>query len=571
MNFKPNKFYIADLLGEDKQRFVIPEYQRPYRWGQDECATLWDDILGVFGDGRDIEEYFLGSVVAYRNDNNALEIIDGQQRITTFTLLFRAFYESLKTEDEFAKGDYPKDFGKCIWDYERDKGLLFDECHLNSRVVTDTDAKVLETLLSKDCDTDDKRSNYAKNYDFFVEKLREFKQTKSLNAKEFYNMFLGRKLFVLLVECDSQESAMTIFNTLNARGLPLSNADLLKNHIYKKADDKNAFANAWKEIESKVEDSDNVKDLDFLFLQYMHIIRAENGDTDTTTQSVLNFFTKKDEKKKCFGALGEWLYKNETMPFISNLADFWIDSKSYLSNKSNRYMSVLNLFQNDTWKIFVSFLVWRNRRFFESENFDKNAFSVEFDTHLLRLIKFMTLTFLNNNANTNVIKEMVFKMNVELFNGREFSFKNTMPSREFFLENTGKFNTQKMKYLLFLYACVYCDFSEDINPKNKKLEVEHILPKQWQNANFNGWDEQSHSEYLEKIGNKILLDKQSNIKCAENFFAQKQEKEYKHIYDKANLKEVYDLGCREKHTWDPSDIDDRGKKIYEDLARFLQS
>ncbi len=571
MEFKPKKEYIAELLGKDGQRFVIPEYQRPYRWGKDECETLWSDILSVFGDGREIEEYFLGSIVAYENDKNELEIIDGQQRITTLTLLFRAFYESLKTEAQFAKGDYEKDFGKCVWDYERDKGLVFESYHLRSRVVTDTDAKILQKLLSQNCEVENKRSNYAKNYDYFVNKLLEFKQNSSLISKEFYEMFLGRKLFILLVVCDSEESAMTIFNTLNSRGLPLSNADLLKNQIYKKIDNKSEFANTWKEIETKVEDSDNVKDLDFLFLQYMHIIRAENEDTDTTTQSVLNFFTKKDKKKKCFGALGEWLYKKETIPFISNLADFWIKPESYLSDKSSRYMSVLNLFQNDTWKIFVSYLVWRNKDCFANEQFDKDKFSVEFDKHLRKLIKFCTLAFLNNNATTNVIKEIVFKMNVELFKGQEFLTKNTLPSKEVFFENTFKFDSRKAKYLLFLYACIYSDFSEDINPKNKKLEVEHILPKKWQNANFNGWDEQSHKEYLEKIGNKILLDEQSNIKCAENFFAQKQQKEYKNIYNKANLKEVYDLGCRAKNIWDKDDIDKRSEEIYQKLAEFLQS
>lgn len=575
MQFKPDKYYIADLLSKDGQRFVIPEYQRPYRWGQDECETLWSDILSVFGDGREIEEYFLGSIVAYQNEKGELEIIDGQQRITTLTLLFRAFYESLKTEKEFAKGDYEKDFGKCVWDYERDKGLVFENHHLRSRVVTDADAKILQKLLSQNCEVEDKRSNYAKNYDYFVNKLLEFKQNNSLSLKEFYKMFLDTKLFVLLVVCDSQESAMTIFNTLNSRGLPLSNADILKGYIYKKQKsdtDKNKFATTWKTIESKVEDGDSIKDLDFLFLQYMHIIRAENKDTDTTTQGVLNFFTKQDEKKKCFGALQNWLYKEETMPFILNLADFWISPENYLSDKSSRYMGVLNLFQNDTWKIFVSYLVWRNKVCFvykQNKQFDKDKFSIEFDEHLPKLIKFITLAFLNNNATTNVIKEIVFKMNVELSKGEVFSLKNTMPSKEVFFENTTKFNTRKVKYVLFLYAYIYNNFGEDINPKNKKLDVEHILPKQWQNANFNGWDEQSHKANLEKIGNKILLDKQSNIKCLENFFAKKQ-KEYKNIYDKANLKEVYDLGCRVKNIWDKDDIDKRGEEIYENLAKFLQ-
>lgn len=184
------------MLNEAGRRFVIPEYQRPYRWGKDECETLWNDILSVFGDGNDIEEYFLGSIVAYENEKNQLEIIDGQQRITTLTLLFRAVYKLLKTEYKFGE-DYVKDFGKCIWDYERDEGLRFDKYHLISQVATDNNAEVLKKLLSKEftLEEKDKRSYYSKNYEYFCETLKEFKQ-RNISVKKFYDiLLLGKKTF----------------------------------------------------------------------------------------------------------------------------------------------------------------------------------------------------------------------------------------------------------------------------------------------------------------------------------------------------------------------------------------
>ena len=185
MQFDSKKEYIARLLGEG-QKFIIPEYQRPYRWTKDECETLWEDILGVFGDGSEIEEYFLGSIVTYRNDNGELEIIDGQQRITTFTLLFRAFYECLKPEFKTARGDYPIAFGECIWEYKKNKGFCFENRHLISRVITGKDEKALEQLLSENCDELEdkyKNSNYYKNYDYFYKKLIDFKEKKGLSLK----------------------------------------------------------------------------------------------------------------------------------------------------------------------------------------------------------------------------------------------------------------------------------------------------------------------------------------------------------------------------------------------------
>ena len=582
MEFKPEKQYIAKLLGEEGQKFIIPEYQRPYRWTKNECETLWDDVKGVFGNGENIEEYFLGSIVAFESKKSELEIIDGQQRITTLTLLFRAFYECFSNDAAKEKQRYLEGFGKCVWEHDLDKGLDFKNCHLSSKVIADRDEKILKKLLSEKftiTDIKGNNSNYAKNYIFFYEKLEEFKLKDTLLWEKFCKMFLTNRLFILLVICDSQESAMTIFNTLNSRGLPLSNADILKGYIYKKVKNKEKFANEWKDIETKIEENENVKDLDFLFLQYMHIIRAENEDTNTTTQGILPFFTKTD-KKEYYGALQDWLYKPETMPFISNLADFWINPKEYLSDKSSRYISILNLFQNDTWKFFVSYLVWRNKNCFNTDIFNKNKFSKEFDKFLPELIKYITLPFLNNNATTGVVKEIVFKMNVNLYKKENFIIGHSMPKQKVFFEIINSFDTRKIKYILFLYAYIYSEFEEDINASD--LEVEHILPKEWQSANFDDWDEESHKKYVETIGNKILLDKKSNIKCSNNFFAKKQEI-YKNIYNKGyNLKEVYDLGNK-KHNilkqkieskrsiWEKQDINKRGNEIYENLNSFLSN
>nr|WP_269843720.1 HNH endonuclease family protein [Helicobacter anatolicus] len=140
-----------------------------------------------------------------------------------------------------------------------------------------------------------------------------------------------------------------------------------------------------------------------------------------------------------------------------------------------------------------------------------------------------------------------------------------MPSYESFCEIIEYFDTRKVKYLLFFYTHVCADFKYRIDPK--ELEVEHILPKQWQNANFNDWNSELHEEFLEQIGNKILLPKRSNIKCIENFFAKKQEF-YRNTKHK-NLIEVLELGNRKKNNWTKEDITERNKKIYQTLTEFL--
>ena len=83
-------------------RFVIPEYQRPYAWTEDEIRTLFDDLKDFTKkriEENEKETYFLGCIVSYKNQNNELEIIDGQQRITTLMLLLRAIYAKLENSD----------------------------------------------------------------------------------------------------------------------------------------------------------------------------------------------------------------------------------------------------------------------------------------------------------------------------------------------------------------------------------------------------------------------------------------------------------------------------------------
>lgn len=110
----------------------------------------------------------------------------------------------------------------------------------------------------------------------------------------------------------------------------------------------------------------------------------------------------------------------------------------------------------------MAFLVWRNKNNFIKDEFNEN-FNKEFEIYLLELLKAMTVKILNNKTNANEIKDLVFKMNAELNQNINFSYSKFLPEK--FLNN----------------------FSSDI--ESHKLEVEHILPKTWQNTNFDEWNE----------------------------------------------------------------------------------
>ena len=139
---------IKELFANKRSDFLIPDYQRPYAWGEDECQTLWDDIF-VFAFpendcskfNSDEDEYFLGPIVTFKNEQNKLEIIDGQQRLTTLMLLLRAFFSkfgNMKDANAISTSD---DIAKCIWKTDEFGNPDKNKLKINSEVSTDDDKK----------------------------------------------------------------------------------------------------------------------------------------------------------------------------------------------------------------------------------------------------------------------------------------------------------------------------------------------------------------------------------------------------------------------------------------------
>lgn len=497
-----------------------------------------------------------------KKKNDALEIIDGQQRITTLTLLFRAFFENLKTEGK--KDEFQDDFGKFIWKKIRNVGFVFDEPYLNSQVITSKDEDVLKDILKENInikELESSKSNYAKNFIFFHNAIKDFKGKNATDFAELCNTILSDTFFVLCVTCDSQDTAMTIFNTLNSRGMPLSNADIIKGEIYKNIKNKEEFAEKWQEISSKFEECNLKDDMSVLFNQAMFAIRAVNNANKKNMPGLLDFFRKKGEGNygERDGYLKEQAKIDELMNFIEILVYFWSNPKIYLSKKAYRYYSVLDLFQNQAWKPYVAFLIWKNKDLFIKKYFSEK-FNKEIEACLLDLLKEITANLLRNKATTDNIRELIFKMTKNSNNNEPLldTFLDTFSSND----KNRKPDRKKVKYLLYLYANIYDDFSSDIDVE--KLEVEHILPQKWQNIGFGDWDERTHGQYLEQIGNKILLSKDKNIKCGNDFFSSKQAE-----YKKENLKEVKELGSRENKIWSKADIEARNKAIEEALRDFV--
>lgn len=316
---------VKDLFVDKKADFLIPDYQRPYAWGEKECQTLWDDIFNFAFPDNDCDkfdsandEYFLGPIVTFKNEEGKQEIIDGQQRLTTLMLLLRAFYEKYgKMKDDRAIKT-SKIIEQCIWKTDEFGDPDKDALKINSEVATDEQKSEFLFIL-KHGDASNKNSRYASNFIFFQKKINEF-----LNSYPSYFSYLPIRIMnnciLLPIEAESQDTALRIFSTLNDRGLPLSDADIFKAQFYKyykEKGEKALFIDKWKKLEIVCNDIFNPitgTPMDEIFTRYMYYERALQGNKSSTTEALRKFYERDSY------AL---LKRDETLENIIDLANFW--------------------------------------------------------------------------------------------------------------------------------------------------------------------------------------------------------------------------------------------------------
>ncbi len=224
---KADAMKLLDFIGKSQEKqFVIPIYQRVYSWEKEQCKQLWDDIIKTGGNDQ-IEGHFIGSIVfvhdgIYTTNYNELLIIDGQQRLTTITLLFIALRDHLNDEDEFLekfsrqkiqnrylinsdeKGD--KKFKLILSEPDRDTLLsLIDE---NKRKPSELSLKIME------------------NFKLFEEWIRK-------NTDKLETIFKGlEKLMVVEISLErGKDNPQLIFESMNSTGKDLTQTDLIRNYI----------------------------------------------------------------------------------------------------------------------------------------------------------------------------------------------------------------------------------------------------------------------------------------------------------------------------------------------------
>ena len=547
------------LLNARTKPFLIPEYQRPYSWTSDQIDTLFNDIWEFTCNegGTDKEgTYFLGSIVSYENDRGEQEIIDGQQRITSIFLLLRAIYTKLNGVEE--KTEEAKNFinkiEPLIWSTNKLTGKVdYSSILLNSKVISETENETLKNILESGEIDKESEDNYSKNYNQILKLIEEKSVENALMIYQFIYALLNQ-VIILPITADSQETALTIFSTLNDRGLPLSDADIFKAKIYnhlKSKEEKEEFIEKWKELE---EDTQNISEsIQQLFYYYMFYLRALENDRNSTTPGLRKYYSANKFKK---------LLETDILDDLRKILNIWkviddysknrIENESWSKNKNIlKVLDILTSYPNEFWKypVIVYYLSHK----------DKKEFEIKFLKFLRKLYVELLKKYIEIPT-INAVKGNILKLNAEIINSDKpvFDFK-ALPEDEI----KEKIKTPHRNAVRMLLKTLTYDIQDNL--LEKKWEIEHILPVKWENNYDLRENEKVAKEKIEHLGNKTPFEKKLNIIATNNYFSKK-----KILYLNSEIKMTKEIGELKSNKWDLDDIIERDIRMTDKIISILK-
>lgn len=554
-----NKQSVEALLGSGKTKpFVIPEYQRPYAWTDEQVETLFEDLWEFTATSGGTERdgsYFLGSVVAYENEDGEQEIIDGQQRITSLFLLLRAIYTKLVTTPVSERTPEVNNFiGKiepAIWRTNKLTGTVdFKNILLTSKVVNNDGNEILRSILETGKTDENANDNYSKNYRYFQELFDKHSTENPLMVYQFIYALLNQAI-LLPITADTQDTALTIFSTLNDRGLPLSDADIFKAKMYNQldVDAKKDFIELWKDLDEQATDAN--ESIQQLFYYNMFYLRALEQDTKTTTPGVRKYYAANKFQR---------LYKEDLLDTLFVVLNLWkvinkgeeIEGEAWSKNsKIRQSLDTLSSYPNEFWKypVVIYYVCYRKEADFETK------FALFLNKLLMELMtKYLLIPTIN------AVKPDILKLNSAIIASStpKFDFKEIDASQlEARIQNPNR-NIVRMLLKTLAY-----EQQDTLLPS--KWEIEHIFPQKWQTNYFPDVPDSIIKEKIEHIGNKLPFEKKLNIVAGNGYFGKKKKE-----YSASKIAITNAIGTSDIQDWDMDSIMKRDIRVSDSITAIFK-
>ncbi|MBH0291008.1 DUF262 domain-containing protein [Helicobacter pylori] len=560
------EWYLKDTLKKGLYH-QIPIYQRPYQWTEENCEKLLDDLFFNYEDDRE-SDYFCGSLVLVKSDPNSktetYDIVDGQQRLSTFILLAKVLADLYNGLDpEYL--EYLQESWKDR--YTERKRLSFNTIGSNAE---DNFAYALEHFNDSQASKNkNNKNNYLKNAICLKDYLMK-KEIKNINS--FIEWLYSNVKFITII-CPNIDKALRIFNVLNARGLPLNATDIFKGELLKelaKEEDQKKLVSRWNALNQKC--SDNDLTMETLFSWYL---------------TYLNPVTSREKMEK---ELVTWFNKLNKTPleYLKGVEDFYNayceilemqDRHAHLlSYKDDDYLhvilcaSILHHYSDQDIEALKELLV----KFYYQDWVAGQTKSTRSQTCCNIIIALKEKKSVRYIASIVVKKYLDDKNITQRF--KENLQDNNLYTKFYFAGKSVKKNSWLKPVLILVEYFV----SDDPKPKriqmDKNLHVEHILPQQPGSSSqwVKDFSEEERGLYTHSLANLTLLGGTKNAQASNLDFKDKK-KIYMGEEIKLNKKKPFKVMTCYKMTidvaqytgWTPKSLEKRKEELIQIIESVL--
>ena len=545
---KASETKLQPVLEGEKQ-YVVPLFQRHYSWKQEHWKTLWEDLAELYeaSDGR---EHFLGAIVTMPVDMqphgvSKYMLIDGQQRLTTLFILLAAIRDAAKEQESKLSVQINEQYLINKW-----------ADHLNrlKLLPTQTDRERFFQVMNGGGKGQDR---LLQAYRYFTKQLKgRDEQGQPYNLKQLQTI-LVQQFMVVSIVLAKDENPYLIFESLNAKGQPLTQADLVRNHLLMRIDDPEDQALAYKDI--------------------WHPIEEQLGDQLT------NFIWRYLNKDGTFvrqGSIYEAIKNKLTkLPTTSEVIDMIMDMHIYAgyykrlidpSQEPNPQIS-RRLHRINRWEINTSYPFLLALY----DDYERGSLSATDICHILDIIESYVIRRFFCRVPTNALNRIF----ISLYKGldkadmvgstRAELLARSWPTDQDFQEGWLRFpiytsGTAKCRHILESLETALTHNNEPVDVTHPRITIEHIMPQtlneEWE-LQLGSSAAQIHDQFLHTIGNLTLTGK--NEPMGNSPFAQK-----KPVFVQSNF--ALNEPIAQEDTWNAQTIQQRANQLVPIAAQIWQ-
>jgi uncharacterized protein with ParB-like and HNH nuclease domain len=572
MNIQPLEKNIKSLIGDQSSYFTIPDYQRPFRWGEEKIDDFWNDIITAYDNNE--ENYFLGSLILIRS--NDYEVVDGQQRLTTITIFLAVM------RDYFAQN------GKIELAEKIQNEFICKDGKYRLQVRPEDKLNFINSILKGVSSLNGiNNSSLGENFVNAVEYLQNNIQTKgeellsegkdlSKYLEDLYNYFMDKTLVVSMI-AEDLSSAYTIFETINNRGEQLETDELLKNFLLKRLQEEVARHN--KQNPQSEKNFDAEKQALLSGYKYIRGIAGENIEMqellrhhwtaimgikpkNNLYKEIINYIKGRNISSEDF--IREW--KQSSDYYASLLGGSKYEELSSIAKNNLKLLWGLN---HSEW---LPVLIAARRNNFSNIDFEELIYQSERAYTLFFIAGYTTVKI--KNPTMALIRDYINK-NKSIEEIKEY-FANIIRKAMVLTRfndsiNSDCYGQYWCRYVLAKYEYCLTDSSVTKKIDFNSTQIEHILP---QTMSAKAWKDnftkEEHENLVNTIGNLTLLSGGVKNKSKNQAASNKSFKEKIEVYSGIKLGDglcAFQMTQNLSHynDWTPSTIRKRAKKIIDKL------